>query len=247
MTYPPQPAGPESPGQGPGPQSPSGGDPLSEWGVKPNPHRPQKVNWLTQALWGYMAASVLMLLFSIIALIAVPFLGGFVLAGGIVGLVFYSLSIVIVWFIVKERLGAFGAADPRTPLLIGFGILGFFSLFGLFGGWGVGWYAALTALLGLARLAAVGAAFYLVFQPEVHQWLLSKQGNLPKRPPAPPQGAPGQPQAPGYPQQQPAPGGYQQQPPPQGGYPQQPPAPGQGAPPPQQQQPPQQPPPPPQQ
>ncbi|WP_460540237.1 energy-coupling factor transporter transmembrane component T family protein [Glycomyces halotolerans] len=237
MTHPPQQPPPGAAGNGP--QQPPASDPLSEWGAKPHPGRPQKVNWLTQALWAYMAASVLMLVFSIIALITVPFLGGFVVASGIVGLIFYSLSIVIVWFIVKEKLGVFGASDPRTPLLIGFGILGFFALFGVFGGWGLGWIAIFNVLLGLARLAAVGAVFYLVFQPEVHQWLLSRPGNRPKNPPAPPQGygqqppAPGYPQqqapqAPGYPQQQQPPAGPPQQQPPAPGYPQQP---GQGQPP----------------
>ncbi|WP_199037160.1 hypothetical protein [Glycomyces salinus] len=210
MTYPPQPPGPGTgaPGQGPGPHSPGAADPLTHWGVKPDPGRPQKVNWLTQALWAYMAASVLMLLFAIVAVAAAPLwmATGYIVTSGIVGLVFYSLSIAIVWFIVKEKLGVFGAADPRTPLLIGFGILGFFSLFGFFGGWGLGWYAALGSLLGLVRLAAVGAAFALVFQPEVHQWLLSKPGNRPNRPPTPPQGTPG------YPPTQPPPGGQGQPP-----------------------------------
>ncbi|HLU55805.1 MAG TPA: hypothetical protein VKZ81_10110 [Pseudonocardia sp.] len=221
MTYPPQAGQPTN-----GPQQPPASDPLTEFGVKPNPARPAKVNWLTQALWGYLAVSVLMLLFSIIAVATAPWWlsTGFIVVSGIVGLVFHSLSAVIAWFVSKEKLGMFGASDPRTILLIGFGILGFFSLFGFFGGWGLGWYAALGALLGLARLAAVGAMFALVFQPEVHQWLLSKPGNLPSRPPAAPghqQGYQQPPQAPGYPQQQP-PGqqGYQQ--PPSGpGYPQQ--------------------------
>ncbi|WP_035737839.1 hypothetical protein [Glycomyces arizonensis] len=205
MTYPPQPG---QPANGPGPQQPSGQDPLIEFGVKPNPARPVKVNWLTQALWGYLAASVLMLVFAIIAVATAPWwiATGFIVVSGVVGLVFHALSGVIAYFIAKEKLGVFGAADPRTILLIGFGILGFFSLFGFFGGWGLGWYAAIGALLGLARLAAVGAMFALVFQPEVHQWLLSKPGNFPRRPPVPP----GQQ---GYPQQQPPPGqGYQQPP-----------------------------------
>lgn len=217
MTYPPQSGQPQQP--------PSSSDPLTEFGIKPNPARPVKVNWLTQALWGYLAASVLMLLFSIVAVATAPWWlsTGFIVVSGIVGLVFHGLSAVIAWFVAKEKLGVFGAADPRNPLLIGFGILGFFSLFGFFGGWGLGWYAALGALLGLARLAAVGAMFALVFQPEVHQWLLSKPGNRPSRPPT----VPGQPQ--GYPQQPPAPGqGHPQQPPGQQGY-QQPPS-GQGHP-----------------
>lgn len=199
MAYSPPPSQPESPRPGPN-QS----DPLVEWGVKPNPARPQKVNWLTQAMWAYMAASVLMLLFSIIAVATAPwwFATGFIVTSGIVGLVFHSLSVVIAWFVVKERLGVFGAADPRNPLLIGLGILGFFGLSGFFGGWGLGWYAALGGLLGLARLAAVGAAFALVFQPEVVDWLRSRPGNQRKNPPQTPQGPPPQP---GYPQQPPGP------------------------------------------
>ncbi|GAB4000450.1 hypothetical protein GCM10029992_32390 [Glycomyces albus] len=181
--------------------------------MKPNPARPQKVNWLTQAMWAYMAASVLMLLFSIIAVATAPwwFATGFIVTSGIVGLIFHSLSVAIAWFVAKEKLGAFGAADPRNPLLIGLGILGFFALSGFFGGWGLGWYAALGALLGLVRLAAVGAAFALVFQPEVTDWIRSRPGNQRKNPPPTPQGYPPQQPPPGYPQQ-PPPGS---QPPPQ--------------------------------
>lgn len=235
MTYPHQPGQPMN---GPGPQQPpSASDPLADLGVKPNAARPAKVNWLTQALWGYLAASVLMLLLSIIAVATAPWWlsTGFIVMSGVVGLVFHSLSGVIAWFIAKGRLGVFGAADPRTVLLIGFGILGFFSLFGFFGGWGLGWYAAFGALLGLARLAAVGASFALVFQPEVHQWLLAQPGNRPKTPPAAAQGYPQQQPGgqPGFPQQggqqgHPQQGGFPQQPggqpghPQQGGYPQQP-------------------------
>ncbi|MCH7232578.1 hypothetical protein L0U85_17210 [Glycomyces sp. L485] len=202
MAYPPQP---------PGPSRPGGADPLIEWGVKPHPGRPQKVNWLTQVLWAYMAIAVLMLLFSIIAVATAPLwmATGFIVTSGIVGLIFHALSIVLVWFIVKERLGVFGAQEPRTALYIGLGVLGFFSLFGFFGGWGLGWYAAFGALLGLAKLGAVGAAFFLVFQPEVAQWLRSKPGNLPRQQP------PQQPMPPGQPPQ-----GHPQQ-----GYPQQPPSP----------------------
>ncbi|GAB3645164.1 hypothetical protein [Glycomyces tarimensis] len=206
MTYPPPPSGAH--GAGPSP-SPGAADPLAEWGVKPSPDRPQKVNWLTQALWAYMAASVLMLLLAIIAVASAPWwmATGFIVTTGIVGLVFHGVSIVMVWFIVKERLGVFGAADPRVGLYIGLGILGFFSLFGFFGGWGIGWYGALSALLGLAKLGAVGAGFFLVFQPEVEQWLRSRPGNRPKQQPVPHQGQPPQGYGPqGHPQQPPAPG-----------------------------------------
>lgn len=225
MTYAPPPS---SPGQPAGAAPPPASDPMAEWGIKPHPGRPQRVNWLTQALWGYMAASVLMLLFAIIAVATAPwwFATGFIVTSGIVGLVFHSLSIVIVWFIVKEKLGTFGAADPRMPLYIGLGILGFFGLSGFFGGWGLGWYAALGTLLALAKLAAVGGAFALLLQPEVEQWLRSKPGNQPRQQPAYPQQGP----PPGYPQQGPPPGqqpGYPQQQPPPPGYQQQPPAPGQ--------------------
>lgn len=223
MTYPPQ---------SPGPQ-PQASDPLAEWGIKPNPARPQKVNWLTQALWGYMAVSVLMLLFAVIAVATAPLWAatGFIVMSAIVGLAFHALSVVIVWFIVKEKLGVFGASDPRVVLLIAFGILGFFALFGFFGGWGLGWYAALGALLGLARLGAVGAAFALVFQPEVEQWIRSRPGNQPKVQPVQQQPYPQQPPMPGQPQQYPQPGQPQQPPAPGQQHPPQPPAPGQQYPP----------------
>ncbi|MCC3765814.1 hypothetical protein K3N28_22400 [Glycomyces sp. TRM65418] len=227
MTYPPQPPEPNpygaAPGGGPagpppnhGGPNPGQGDFAVEWGIKENPARPKKVNQLTQSLWAYFAATVLLALFAIIAVATVPWLGGFIIGSAIVGLIFHGLSIVIVWLITRDRLGAFGAADPRVPLYIGLGVLGLFSLGGFFGGWGLGWYAALAVLLGLARIAAVCAAFYLLTQPEVEQYLKSRPGNLPKPPQHPPHGY----------QQQPAPG---QAPPP--GYPQQPPAPGQAAPP----------------
>lgn len=238
MTYPPQP--PEShphgatPGGGPsgpppqqgGPQ-PGQGDFATEWGIKENSGRPKKVNQLTQLLWAYFAATVLLALFAIIAVATVPWFGGFIIGSAVVGLIFHGLSIAIAWFITKDKLGVFGAADPRVPLYIGLGVLGLFSLGGFYGGWGLGWFAALSVLLGLARIAAVGAAFYLLTQPEVEQYLKSRPGNLPKPPQGPPHGHPQQPgqATPGYPQQPPAPG---QAPPP--GY-QQPPAPGQAPPP----------------
>src|SRR5690606_19879157 len=107
MTYPPQAGQPTN-----GPQQPPASDPLTEFGVKPNPARPAKVNWLTQALWGYLAVSVLMLLFSIIAVATAPWWlsTGFIVVSGIVGLVFHSLSAVIAWFVSKEKLGMFGAS-----------------------------------------------------------------------------------------------------------------------------------------
>ena len=204
MTNPPPPA---STGSGPNPPQ---SDLLAQWGITPNPARPQKVNWFTQALWAYLAASVVMLLLSIIAVATASWwVGtGIIVASGIFGIVFHSLSGVIAWFTVKEKLGVFGAADPRNPLLIGLGILGLFSLFGVLSGWNIGWYAALSALLGLARLAAVGAAFALVFQPEFEQWLRSRPGNQRKTPPNQPYG---QQPPPGYPQQPPQ-GNPQQQP-----------------------------------
>jgi hypothetical protein len=213
MTYPPQP--PESnpygatPGGGPaGPPPPQGGahpgqtpgqgDFATEWGIKENPARPKKVNQLTQLLWAYFAVAVLLVLFAIIAVATIPWFGGFIIGTAIVGLIFHGLSIAIVWFITRDKLGVFGAADPRVPLYIGLGVLGLFSLGGFYGGWGLGWYAALAVLLGLARIAAVGAAFYLLTQPEVEQYLKSRPGNLPKPPQQPPPH--------GYPQQPPAPG-----------------------------------------
>lgn len=222
MTYPPQPpesnpygaapgggpAGPPPqqggpyPGHHPG-HAPAQGDFATQWGIKENPARPKKVNQLTQLLWAYFALSALMALLAIVALATIPFIGAFVAVGGIIGLIFHGLSIAMAWFITKDKLGAFGAADPRVPLYIGFGLLGLFSLGGLFsGGWG--WYLVLGMLVGLARLVAVGAGFYLLFQPEVEQYLKSRPGNLPKPPHQPPPH--------GYPQQPPGPG----QAPPQG-------------------------------
>jgi hypothetical protein len=226
MTYPPQP--PESPqygaapGGGPvGPPPPQGGphpgqgDFATEWGIKANPARPKKVNQLTQLLWAYFGLSALMALFAILAIATIPFLGAFVAVGAIIGLIFHGLSIAMAWFITKDKLGVFGAADPRVALYVGFGLLGLFSLGGFWGGWG--WFAVVGVLIALARLAAVGLGFYLLFQPEVEHYLKSRPGNQPK----PPQ------QHPGYPQQPPP--GYQQQPPPPG-YQQQPPPPGQAPP-----------------
>lgn len=207
MTYPPQSPEPNpygaAPGQpGPGSQPGASSDFATEWGVKENPNRPKKVNQLTQALWAYAAASVLIALLTIVAVAAVPWFGGFIIGPVIVGLIFHGLSVVIVWFIAKEKLGVFNAADPRNPLYILLGVLGFFAVTGFFGGWSLGWYAALTALLSLARLAAVGAAFFLVTQPEVEHWLKSRPGNQRKTPP-PQAGYQQQPPPPGYPQQQP--------------------------------------------
>ncbi|MCD0447143.1 hypothetical protein LO763_26350 [Glycomyces sp. A-F 0318] len=209
MTYPPQSPEPNQHGAapGPGPQSGPTGDFALEWGIKEHPDRPKKVNQLTQLMWAYFGLSVLMLLFAVVGVATAPWwiATGFIVASGIVGLIFHSASIGIAWLVTKEKLGVFGAQDPRIPLAVGLGLLGLFSLGGLFGGWG--WFMALSVLVGLARLAAVGAAFYLLYQPEVGQWLASRPGNRPK-PPVPPQhpgGHPQQPPAPGYPQQ-PAPG-----------------------------------------
>jgi hypothetical protein len=229
MTYPPQSSQPNqygAPGPGgPVPQPGGNGDFFTEWGLKENPARPKKVNQLTQILWAYFGLSVLMLLLTVLAIATIPFFGGFAIATGIVGLVFHGLSIVIAWFVNKDKLGVFGAQDPRLALWIGFGLLGLFSLGGIWGGWG--WYAAVGAIVGLARLGAVGFGFYLLAQPEVEHYLRSRPGNQPKPPAAPPQGGyqqppqgyPQQPPAPGYPQQQPPAPGQQQVPPP--GYPQQ--------------------------
>jgi len=228
MTYPPQSPPPNqygsAPGPGPGGPGPQPGAPAdfaTQWGIKENPGRPKKLNQLTQLLWAYFGVTVLLALFAIVATATIPFFGGFIIASSIVGLIFHGLSIVIVWFITKEKLGAFGAQDPRMPLYIGLGILGFFALGGFFGGFGFGWFVIFGVLLGLARIAAVGAAFYLVTQPEVEHWLKSRPGNQ-RKPPVPPQGGypqqgPGHPQQ-GYPQGYPQQGpGYQQPQPPAAG------------------------------
>jgi hypothetical protein len=194
MTYPHQGGQPSRPG-----------DFATDWGIKEHPSRPKKVNQLTQSLWAYFGLSALMVLFAIVGAATIPLFGGFLIASNIVGLIFHGLAIVIAWFIVKDKLGVFGAADPRVPLYIGFGILGFFSLGGFYG-WGVGWFGALSAIVGLARIAAVAAGFYLLVQPEVEQYLKSRPGNQPKPPHQPPPH--------GYPQQPPGPS---QTPPP--GYP----------------------------
>ncbi|WP_194202067.1 hypothetical protein [Glycomyces albidus] len=235
MTYPPQSHEPNqygaAPGPGgPGPQPGPSGDFATEWGIKEHPARPKKVNQLTQLLWAYFGLSVLMLVFSIIGVATAPWwMGvGFLVVTGIVGLVFHALSVVIAWFITKDKLGVFGAQDPRIPLYVGLGLLGLFSLGGLWSGWG--WLAALSVLIGLARLGAVGAGFYLLTQPEVEHYLRSRPGNQPKPPAAPPQGGYQQQPPAGYQQQ--APQGYPQQPPAQGHPQQQPPAPGHQAPPP---------------
>ncbi|GAA2302269.1 hypothetical protein GCM10009853_068570 [Glycomyces scopariae] len=237
MTYPPQSPEPHqygAPGpQGPAPQQGGTGDFATEWGIKEHPGRPKKVNQLTQLLWAYFGLSVLMLLFAIVGVATAPWYiaTGFIVASGIVGLVFHGLSIGIAYFITKDKLGVFNAQDPRLPLWIGLGLLGLFSLGGLWGGWG--WFAALSVIIGLARLAAVGAGFFLLSQPEVVHYLRSRPGNQPKTPPQggyapqqggyaqqpPQQGYPQQQPAPGYPQQQPPNPGQQQAPPP--GYPQQ--------------------------
>ena len=213
MTYPPQSPEPSQHGAapgpgGPGPQPGPSPDFAIEWGIKEHPERPKKVNQLTQLMWGYFALSVLMLLFAVVGVATAPLwvATGVIVASGIVGLVFHGLSIGIAWLVTREKLGVFGAQDPRIPLAIGLGLLGLFSLGGLFGGWG--WFMALSVLIGLVRIAAVGASFYLLYQPEVGHWLASRPGNRPKPP-----------QHPG--------GGYPQQQPPTQGYPQQPPAPGQ--------------------
>lgn len=218
MTYPQQPPEPNpygaDPGGGPaGPPPPGGPNPAQgdfalEWGIKEHPSRPKKVNQLTQLLWAYFALSALMTLFAIVAVATIPFIGAFVAVGGVIGLVFHGLSIAMAWFITRERLGVFGASDPRLPLYIGFGLLGLFSLGGLWGG-GWGWYLTIGLLVGLARLAAVGAGFYLLTQPEVGQYLKSRPGNLPKPPhQPPPHGYPQQPPGPG---QAPPPGYHQEQ------------------------------------
>jgi hypothetical protein len=218
MTYPPQPPQPNpygaAPGGGPAgppPQyggAPQGHDFATEWGIKENPARPKKVNQLTQLLWAYAAAAVLIFLFAIIAAATAPWWygPGFIIGGAVFGLIIGALAVAIAWFINKDKLGTFGAQDPRVPLYIGLGILGFFALGGFFGGWSLGWFAALGALLALAKLGAVGAAFYLTTQPEVEQYLRSRPGNLPKPPHQPPphgypQQPPGPPQTPpsGYP------------------------------------------------
>jgi MFS family permease len=220
MTYPPQPPEPNpygaAPGGGPaGPPPQYGGAPqgqgdfASEWGIKENPSRPKKVNQLTQLLWLYAAATVLVFLFSLIASATAPWWygTGFIVGGAVFGMVIGALAVAVAYFITKDKLGAFGATDPRTPLYIGLGILGFFSLGGFVGGWGLGWYAALGALLALGKLAAIGAAFYLVMQPEVEQYLKSRPGNLPKPPhQGPPHGYPPQPPPPS--QTQTHPNGY---------------------------------------
>lgn len=210
MTYPPQP--PESnpygaaPGGGPaGPPPQYGGAPqgqgdfASEWGIKENPGRPKKVNQFTQLLWVYAAATVLVFLFSLIASATAPWWygTGFIVGGAVFGLIFGAMAVVIAWFVTRDKLGTFGAADPRVPLYIGLGILGFFSFGGFLGGWGLGWFAALGSLLALAKLGAVGAGFYLLFQPEVEQYLKSRPGNQPKPPhQPPPHGYPHQPPPP---------------------------------------------------
>ncbi|HEX2143230.1 MAG TPA: hypothetical protein VHG10_01860 [Glycomyces sp.] len=176
------PAGPSPQYGGPGP---SQGDFATEWGIKEHPGRPKKINQLTQLLWAYFGLSVLMLVFAIMASALIPFFGGLVVASNIVGLIFHGLAIAIAWFITRDRLGAFGAADPRMPLYIGFGILGFFSLGGIFS-WGLGWFGVLSLLVGLARIAAVAAGFYLLTQPEVEQYLRSRPGNQRKPPHQPP-------------------------------------------------------------
>ena len=209
MTYPPQP--PESNPYGAAPGGPAGppphygpaqgqGDFATEWGIKEHPGRPKKVNQFTQLLWAYAAATVLAFLFSIIASATAPWWygTGFIVGGAVFGLIIGALAVAIAWFVTKDKLGTFGAADPRVPLYIGLGVLGFFSLGGFVGGWGLGWYAALGTLLALAKLAAVGAGFYLLFQPEVEQYLKSRPGNRPKPPHQPPPH--------GYPQQPPGPG-----------------------------------------
>jgi hypothetical protein len=219
MTYPPQPPQPNPYGADPGgspagPPPQYGGPPqgqsdfASEWGIKENPGRPKKVNQFTQLLWVYAAATALAFVFSLIASATAPwwYATGFMVGGAVFGLILGAVAIAIAWFVTKDKLGTFGAADPRVPLYIGLGILGFFSLGGFFGGWGLGWYAALGTLLGLAKLGAVGAGFYLLLQPEVEQYLKSRPGNHPK----PPHHGP----PPGYPQQPPGP---PQTPPP--GYP----------------------------
>ncbi|SDE55727.1 hypothetical protein [Glycomyces harbinensis] len=229
MTYPPQSPEPHqypgAPGPGvPGPQPNPSGDFATEWGIKEHPGRPKKINQLTQLMWAFAAATVLNLVFAIIASATAPWWygTGFFTGAAVFGLILGAAAVAIAWFVIKDKLGAFGANDPRLPLYITLGVLGFFSLGGFASGWSIGWYAALSALLALAKLGAVVAAFYLLLQPETEHWLKSRPGNQPK-PPVPPQHPGG-----GYPQQ---PGGpQQQQQPPGGGY-QQPPAAGQQIPP----------------
>ncbi|THV24336.1 hypothetical protein [Glycomyces paridis] len=230
MTYQPQspepnPYGANQGPTGPGPQPGAPSDFATEWGLKEHPGRPKKVNQFTQLLWAYAAATVLILVFAIIASATAPWWygTGFIVGGSVFGLITGAFAVAVAYVVTKDKLGGFGAADPRTPLYIALGILGFFSLGGFAGGWTIGWFAALGSLLALAKLAAVGIGFYLLTQPEVEHWLKSRPGNQPK-PPTGPQGYAQQQPPQGYPQQPPAPG-YPQQPPVQG-Y-QQPPAPGQ--------------------
>ncbi|MEU6858781.1 hypothetical protein AB0B28_07905 [Glycomyces sp. NPDC046736] len=217
MTYPPQSPEPNPHGAGPGPGAPGQGpgpspDLLVEWGIKENPNRPKKINQFTQALWAYAAATVLILIFAILASATAPwwYATGFLVGGAVFNLLWGAGAVVVVWLVAKERLGVFGATDARVPLYIALGVLGFFSLGGFFGVWAIGWFAALGSLLALVKLAAIGAAFYLLFQPDVAHWIRSRPGNQPK-PPVPPQ-HPGN-----YPPQPPNPGVGHQQPPSSGG------------------------------
>lgn len=186
------------------PNAPSQGENFfTEWGIKPSPVRPQKVTLLLQALWAYAAASVLISLLGFIAAASLPYYigAGYITSAAIVSLLFGAGAIAVAWFVVKEKLGLLGAQDPRVPLSIGLGIIGFFALYGFFGGWNVGWYSTFGILFGFLRLGAVGMAFAMLFQPETYHWLLSRPGNRPNPSPQQPPGA--QPyQAPG--QQPPA-------------------------------------------
>jgi hypothetical protein len=202
MTHPPQSPDPSQYGGGP-----ASADFATEWGLKEHPERPKKVNQLTQLLWAYAAATVLNLVFAILASATAPWWygTGHLTGAAVFGLIIGAFAIATAWFVTKDRLGVFGAQDPRTPLYIALGVLAFFALGGFTGGWTVGWYAALSTLLALAKLAAVGIAFYLLTRPEVAHWLQSRPGNRPKTPPRHPGG--------GHPQQQPPAQGHPQQPP----------------------------------
>lgn len=163
------------------------------WGIKPLAGRPQKITLLLQSLWAYAAASVLIAFLSLVAAASLPYYIGtsYFTSAAVISLVFGAGAIAVAWFVVKEKLGLFGADDPRITLSIGLGIIGFFALYGFFGGWGVSWYSAFGVLLGLVQVGSVGLAFAMVFQPETHQWLLSRPGNRPN-PPQQPGGTPPQ-------------------------------------------------------
>lgn len=174
----------------PSPAPQPGSDFFTVWGIKPSPARPQKATLLLQSLWAYAAASVLSSILGLIAAASLPYYvaSGYLVSAAIIGLVFGAASLVIAWFVVKEKLGQLGAADPRIPVAIGLGILGFFAFFGFMGGWNVAWYSAFGVLLGLAQLGAVALGFAMLYQPETQQWLMSRPGNVPTPGPQQPYG-----------------------------------------------------------